>query len=81
MLLDTSPFPIPRCKFTGMAMANVPAEYLLYLYNNDLPDGSIKDYVEDNYDLLMEQKKVEDQSWKDDRNELMKIKRAKENLL
>ena len=81
MLTDNSPFPVPRCKFSGVAMCNVPAEYLLYLYNHEVPDGNIKEYIEDNYDLLVAQKKIEDQSWKDDRNELMKIKRAEEKLL
>lgn len=81
VLTDDSPFPVPRCKFSGVKMCNVPAEYLLYLYNHEVPDGNIKDYIEDNYDLLVEQKKIEDHSWKDDRNELMKIKRAQESLL
>lgn len=36
----------------GVKMANVPADYLLYLYNNKKCYGDLKEYIEDNLDVL-----------------------------
>lgn len=42
-------------KHKGTAMANVPADYLLYLYHNNLPDGNVRDYIEDNLDSIQQE--------------------------
>lgn len=38
---------MPFGKHKGMKMIDVPASYLLWLYDNDLKDGNVKDYIED----------------------------------
>ena len=49
-LTDTSPMPFG--KFKGDKMENVPAKYLLWLYNNDKCFGLVKDYIIDNLQVL-----------------------------
>jgi len=39
-------------KYQGIALANVPADYLLYLYNSGKVFGGLKKYIEDNLDVL-----------------------------
>jgi hypothetical protein len=45
-------------KYKGVALANIPADYLLFLYF-DLEDGlkhiPLKNYIEDNIDVLKAQ--------------------------
>lgn len=36
----------------GKKMANVPASYLLWLYNNNKCSGEVKTYIEENMDVL-----------------------------
>lgn len=36
----------------GKKMANVPAKYLLYLYNNGCSDPRVKAYIIENLDVL-----------------------------
>ena len=36
----------------GKALANVPADYLLYLYDNDKCNAKLKAYIESNLDVL-----------------------------
>ena len=43
---------MPYGKYIGVEMANVPANYLLWLYDNDKCSGSVKEYIEDNIDIL-----------------------------
>ena len=58
MLYDDSP--MPYGKYKGHMMENVPAEYLLRLYRKNKCDGPLKDYIEDNLDVLrMEVEKQE----------------------
>ena len=38
-------------KYKGTKLANVPADYLLYLYSNGT-FGPLKDYIEQNLELL-----------------------------
>jgi len=38
---------MPFGKHKGDKMIEVPAEYLLWLYNNNLKDGNVKNYIED----------------------------------
>ncbi len=39
-------------KYKGIKMANVPADYLLWLYDNNKCNKDVKDYIEDNLDVL-----------------------------
>ena len=53
--------PMPWGKYKGYKMANVPADYLIWLYENDRCDKHIKAYIEDNLDVLrFEIKQVKD---------------------
>ena len=36
---------MPFGKYKGTKMANVPATYLLWLFNNELENGNVKDYI------------------------------------
>ena len=38
-------------------MADVPAEYLMWLYDNDKCSGQVRWYIEDNMDALKEELK------------------------
>lgn len=48
----TDNMPMPFGKYKGIAMVNVPPDYLIYLYDNGLPDGNVKQYIEDTMDIL-----------------------------
>lgn len=52
MLTDESRMPFG--KYKGEKMANVPAEYLMWLYENQTGEGKsdLKDYIEDNLDVI-----------------------------
>lgn len=39
----------------GKALANVPAKYLLYLYNNGVDHSQLKKYIEANMDALQKE--------------------------
>jgi len=43
---------MPYGKFKGEKMANVPASHLLWLYDNDKASPAVKEYIEDNLDVL-----------------------------
>jgi uncharacterized protein (DUF3820 family) len=55
MLQDNEP--MPYGKFKGKAMINVPAGYLLWLYENKRCSDSVKAYVEANMEALKKEKK------------------------
>lgn len=38
--------------YKGRKLVNVPASYLLYIYNNNKAFGKLKDYIEDNLQVL-----------------------------
>ena len=44
--------PMPFGKYKGTAMANVPAPYLLWLYNKGCDHEGIKKYIIANLELL-----------------------------
>lgn len=46
-------------KHKGKALANVPADYLIWLYTEQKCKGGLKDYIEDNMDVLQQQAKAE----------------------
>ncbi len=50
LLNDNSPMPYGKHK--GKAMANVPDDYLLWLYNNDKCTYPVRKYVEMNMDAI-----------------------------
>ncbi len=54
-LLDTSPMPFG--KYKGDKMENVPASYLLWLYDNNKCNNQVQDYIKDNYDVLQHELK------------------------
>jgi uncharacterized protein (DUF3820 family) len=39
-------------KYAGVKMANIPPDYLLWLYENAKLYGEVKEYIEDNMDVL-----------------------------
>lgn len=43
---------MPFGKYKGEKMANVPASYLVWLYDNNKCFGELKEYIEDNIDVL-----------------------------
>ncbi|MFA5152432.1 MAG: DUF3820 family protein [Clostridia bacterium] len=43
---------IPFGKYQGEKMANVPPEYLLWLYENNKVYGDVKQYIKDNLDVI-----------------------------
>jgi uncharacterized protein (DUF3820 family) len=49
----TDSTPMPFGKFIGKAMIDVPAHYLLYIYDNnyDMPEG-VKQYIMENLEAL-----------------------------
>lgn len=53
---------IPFGKYKGTKMANVPADYLLYLLENRKCYGSVRDYIKDNKGVL--KKEVEQNKFK-----------------
>jgi uncharacterized protein (DUF3820 family) len=48
---------MPFGKYKGKEMQDVPASYLLYLYNEVDLYGKVKDYIEENMDVLKEEVK------------------------
>jgi uncharacterized protein (DUF3820 family) len=43
---------MPWGKYKGYSMENVPASYLIWLYENDKCDELVKDYIVDNLEFL-----------------------------
>jgi uncharacterized protein (DUF3820 family) len=50
MLTDESKMPFGVHK--GKNMADVPASYLLWLYENNKCSGEVKEYIKDNLDVI-----------------------------
>lgn len=50
MLTDESIMPFGM--FKGEKMANVPPHYLLWLFENNRCSGDVKQYIEDNMDVI-----------------------------
>jgi len=59
ILTDKSEMPYGIHK--GKTMANVPAKYLIWLYENQKCTGQVKAYIEDNIEVLREEIKREQQ--------------------
>lgn len=43
---------MPYGKYKGVEMANVPADYLLWLYDNEKCSNEVKDYIVENLEIL-----------------------------
>jgi len=43
---------IPFGKYKGEKLANVPPDYLLWLFDNGKCYGDLKEYIKDNLDVL-----------------------------
>lgn len=43
---------MPFGKYQGKAMINVPAKYLLWLFNNGCDHIGVKQYINDNLEVL-----------------------------
>lgn len=55
----TDETPMPFGKYKGTKLANVPASYLLWLYENGNTFGAMRDYLRDNLDVIKEEIKRE----------------------
>lgn len=55
---------MPFGKYKGEKMANVPHGYLLYMYDSGKLFGAVKDYCEENINVLRFQKEQEDKKKK-----------------
>lgn len=49
---------MPFGKYKGKALANIPAPYLLYLYNEGIARDALKRYIEDNMKVLNNEVKL-----------------------
>ena len=54
-LTDSSP--MPYGKHRGLKMEDVPADYLLWLYKNDKTNEEVREYIEENLDVLNKEAK------------------------
>jgi uncharacterized protein (DUF3820 family) len=48
---------MPFGKHKGLRMANVPPEYLIWLYESNLKEGPVRTYIHENWDVLKEEVK------------------------
>jgi len=55
ILNDESPMPYGHYK--GVKMANVPAGYLLWLWDNEKCSSGVFEYVRDNWEVLIQEVK------------------------
>ena len=58
MLTDKSL--MPYGKHQGEKLANIPASYLIWMYDNERLTGSLERYVEENMDCLLKEKYKDD---------------------
>lgn len=50
---------MPTGKHKGEKMEDIPAKYLLYIYENDMCNARVRKYIEDNLDVIKQQIKME----------------------
>lgn len=55
-LSDSSLMPFGQHK--GEKMIDVPASYLIWLFENNKCNGDVKEYIKDNLDVLKQQSKT-----------------------
>lgn len=46
---------MPFGKYKGEKMANVPASYLIWLYDENKCNRNVREYIEDNLDVIQEE--------------------------
>ena len=46
---------MPLGKYKGEKMANVPASYLIWLYDENKCNRNVREYIEDNLDVIQEE--------------------------
>ncbi len=49
---------MPWGKYKGEPMGIIPADYLIWLYDNNKCSGEVKAYIKDNLDVLNEEIKI-----------------------
>ncbi len=49
-------------KYKGEKMANIPADYLLFLYENSKVYGDIKEYIKENLEVIKSEIKLKQKS-------------------
>jgi len=49
---------MPFGKYRGEKMANIPPDYLLWLYDNSKCYGEVRKYIADNLDVLLAEIKL-----------------------
>jgi uncharacterized protein (DUF3820 family) len=50
---------MPTGKHKNEKMIDVPAKYLIYIYENEMCNLRVKDYIKRNMDVIKEQAKIE----------------------
>ncbi|MCL2651969.1 MAG: DUF3820 family protein [Candidatus Azobacteroides sp.] len=55
---------MPFGKYQGMAMINVPADYLMWLYDNNKCNSEVRVYIVENLDVL--KKEINDKQKNDE---------------
>lgn len=56
---------MPSGKHQGIRMEDVPAKYLMYIYDNNMCNQLVKNYINDNLDVILEQAKLDGYASKD----------------
>jgi uncharacterized protein (DUF3820 family) len=46
---------MPWGKYKGTSLVNVPASYLVWIYKNDKCSGEVKEYIKENWDVLIKE--------------------------
>jgi uncharacterized protein (DUF3820 family) len=50
---------MPSGRYKGTLMKDVPAKYLMYIYENDMCSDRVKEYIESNLDVIKQQVKAD----------------------
>jgi Uncharacterized protein conserved in bacteria len=54
---------MPFGQYRGEKMANVPAKYLLWLYDGNIRNAEVRAYIVENMDVLKEEVKREEEAY------------------
>lgn len=57
---------MPSGKWKGTKMTNIPADYLMYVYDNDMCNRQVREYIESNLDVIKEEIKRENKNRNND---------------
>lgn len=57
---------MPNGKYKGKTMEDVPAIYLMYIYDNGLSKPEVRTYIESNIDVILKQAKENGYASKED---------------